>query len=370
MKAQAVIGANFGDEGKGAVVDWLASTRETGGVVRFNGGAQAGHTVVTPDGKRHEFHHFGAGSFLGIPTFLSQHFVCNPTLFFKELDQLIAFGLSPQVYAHPDCKITTITDMIVNQEAETLLGSARHGSCGVGVHETMLRDKNMDLRLRMNDLWQFPGSLPGIVETIDHEWFEERYIKPRLTAQKPVWVPPRQEREGLRRQFIHDCGAFANLVKPATIKDFKNPIFEGAQGLLLDEDNQEFFPHVTHSKTGLHNVGELCIEAGINELEAYYVSRTYVTRHGAGPLPGENKAIRYTDKTNVPNKYQGQLRFAPLHYHSLMQRCHAETKKIAPDSISITSSLILTHCDQCPAPGKAHFYSHGETREHFTTQPK
>jgi len=78
-EANVVIGANYGDEGKGAAVDRLAT--EAGAqclVVRFNGGAQAGHTVETPDGRRHVFSHFGAGSFAGARTFLSRFFVSNP----------------------------------------------------------------------------------------------------------------------------------------------------------------------------------------------------------------------------------------------------------------------------------------------------
>ena len=91
MIARIVIGANFGDEGKGLVTDYLCS-QGAGVVVRFNGGAQAGHTVVTPEGERHVFRHFGSGTFLGVPTFLSQFFVCNPILFFEERKQLIDLG--------------------------------------------------------------------------------------------------------------------------------------------------------------------------------------------------------------------------------------------------------------------------------------
>ena len=87
MRARAVIGSNFGDEGKGLVVDYLC---KTGGevVVRFNGGAQAGHTVVTPEGLRHVFRHFGSGTLYGVPTFLSQFFIVNPIIFFHELQDL------------------------------------------------------------------------------------------------------------------------------------------------------------------------------------------------------------------------------------------------------------------------------------------
>ena len=91
--AKAVIGANYGDEGKGLMTDYHAAPAGTAGiVVRFNGGAQAGHTVTTPEGARHVFSHFGSGSLVGAATFLSRHVVCHPTLFFKEAAALEAAG--------------------------------------------------------------------------------------------------------------------------------------------------------------------------------------------------------------------------------------------------------------------------------------
>src|SRR5262245_50739362 len=69
VRATAVIGANFGDEGKGLLTDYLAAKDPAGTVViRCNGGAQAGHTVVTPAGRRHVFHHLGSGSLAGAST--------------------------------------------------------------------------------------------------------------------------------------------------------------------------------------------------------------------------------------------------------------------------------------------------------------
>ena len=80
----AVIGAGYGDEGKGLFTDYFANQHNDSIICRSNGGAQAGHTVVTPNGIRHVFSHLGAGSFSDKPTFLSEHFICNPLLFKKE----------------------------------------------------------------------------------------------------------------------------------------------------------------------------------------------------------------------------------------------------------------------------------------------
>src|ERR1700721_2544919 len=101
-KADIVIGSAFGDEGKGLITDYLCthSTAKTC-VVRFNGGAQAGHTVEMPDGKRHIFSHFGSGSFARTPTYLSSYFVCNPIIFKRECKELAPLNVSPTVFVDP-----------------------------------------------------------------------------------------------------------------------------------------------------------------------------------------------------------------------------------------------------------------------------
>src|ERR1041384_2446319 len=85
----AVIGANWGDEGKGLITDYLAAKEpDSSLVIRFNGGANAGHTVVTPAGLRHVFGHYGSGTLAGARTFLSRHFICNPILCNREFRHL------------------------------------------------------------------------------------------------------------------------------------------------------------------------------------------------------------------------------------------------------------------------------------------
>jgi len=79
-----VIGSNFGDEGKGLITDYFANQYPNGIVVRFNGGVQASHTVITPNSIRHMFSHFGSGTLSGLPTHLSEFFIANPIIFKKE----------------------------------------------------------------------------------------------------------------------------------------------------------------------------------------------------------------------------------------------------------------------------------------------
>ena len=88
-KAYAVIGANFGDEGKGLMTDLFCRTDSSVINIRSNGGAQAGHTVCTSDGKRHIFSHIGSGSFAGADTYLSEFFILNPMLFSREQREFV-----------------------------------------------------------------------------------------------------------------------------------------------------------------------------------------------------------------------------------------------------------------------------------------
>lgn len=340
MRARIVIGASFGDEGKGLVTDYLCATQGAGMVVRFNGGSQAGHTVVTPDGKRHVFSHVGSGTLAGVPTFLSQFFVCNPILFFKEVSALAALGITPVVYAHPSCLVTTFADMVINQHIEA---QQRHGSVGVGVNETLRRSEIPGLSITMADLWNRAGSLQARLEQICDTYA-------RFRTGVPVEI------EGGIETFLEACWAFAEAVQPLGMAGCKDPVFEGAQGLLLDQHNKEYWPHVTPSNTGMKNVRVLCDQAKISKRDIYYVSRTYLTRHGNGPLPGHDASLRYQDDTNQPNSWQGSMRFAPLDVDALLARCDR-------DAGNDKWNLALTHCDQVPTNIRAQLYSDGPGRE-------
>ncbi|MBC7293790.1 MAG: adenylosuccinate synthetase, partial [Thermoleophilia bacterium] len=286
--AKVVIGAGFGDEGKGLITDYLASQQERGIVVRFNGGAQAGHTVVTPDGKRHVFGHVGAGSFAGLPTYLSRFFVANPMLFRKELASLQACCPLPTVYLDPRCPVTTPYDMIVNQVVELARGDSRHGSCGVGFNETVTRTLSGPA-LFVSDLAD-----TELVFSILRQ-IRDEYVPHRLRKLGVNSVPETYARllrgDDICERYLEDVRVLLSATAIADhriFSSFEAVIFEGAQGLFLDETHR-FFPYVTRSRTGLHNVVRLLGEAGLDglRLEVVYVTRTYLTRHGPGPCPTE-----------------------------------------------------------------------------------
>lgn len=340
----AVIGANYGDEGKGLITDYLAS-KEPSLVVRFNGGAQAGHTVVMPDGRRHVFHHHGSGTFAGAGTFLSRFFIVNPIVFHEETLAIEALGFRPQVFVDPRCPVTTPWDMMLNQALEIKRDGKRHGSCGLGIFETIyggplliyedLISRSLSEKLRM------------IRETRKHRAAMLRVELPK------EWDDPRVE-----LRFVNQCALLLGSTRCRKWEDSKSItdkveriIFEGAQGLALDRDNKEDFPHVTPSNTGIKNVAILAKELGFEKIEPYYVTRPYFTRHGAGPISYEidRADLQFSDKTNLTNEFQGELRFAYAEPARMISRIQEDLKLALP--YMPKPKIALTCTDQLPAEG-------------------
>jgi adenylosuccinate synthase len=312
--AKVIIGGSFGDEGKGLFTDYLSSHSEGKAcTVRFNGGAQAGHTVETTDGKRHVFSHFGSGSFAGLPTFLSRFFVCSPITFQRELKELSILGAAPQVYADAACPVTTPYDIMINQIAEQGRGKLRHGSVGVGFGETLERHANKKYALCIADLGN-PNLLHRKLDDIRKVWVYLRLAQLEVKHIGPEWIE-RLNSDAIYERFIEDSAQFLSHIIPTSscrLQSWDHLIFEGAQGLLLDQE-RGWFPHVTRSYTGIRNALALAEELEIRDLDVYYLTRSYTTRHGAGPLPHELQQLPYegiVDKTNRPHAYQGSLRFA------------------------------------------------------------
>ena len=145
-----VMGANYGDEGKGRMTDYFANKAIKASkktiVVCSNGGAQRGHTVQLDNGYRHMFHHLSSGTLAGADTYLPQSFIVNPMLFMKEMRELYKdldkTGLKdlPKIFVHPDCLISTPFDMMNNQIIEDARGDKKHGSVGAGIWETIFRN--------------------------------------------------------------------------------------------------------------------------------------------------------------------------------------------------------------------------------------
>lgn len=376
MRAFAVIGANFGDEGKGLMTDYLVRQLQAEGkkplVVRYNGGAQAGHTVVDAEtGKRHVFSHFGAGSFAGAPTYLSSAFIVNPFAFYRELNELKKIGVPPVVIMSPQCQITTVFDMAINGMRELLRShdpSKRHGSCGMGINETIQRVQQ-GFSLTIADLGElgYQESANRFANKLYHIFYD--YWKPLLSL---LEAEERARNNGDMRHAFQELLYTCDLTKetdmmmsfwhrrgfavgaPKVFKEYDSVVFEGAQGLMLDEFLGQF-PHVTRSVTGLPGVLAVAKEVGVTRVKPVYVTRAFLTRHGAGPLADEgveffSEPELLTDKTNKFGKWQGKFRYARLNLLTLRSfiRNDIERSELLTSLTQVMLDkpvIALTHAD-------------------------
>jgi adenylosuccinate synthase len=355
---KAVIGAGYGDEGKGLFTDYLSSLVKKSIVVRFNGGAQAGHTVVTPEGKRHVFGHFTSNSFLeNSKGYLSKFFMINPIIYLKELNQLNNLGIYPTIACHDDCYITTPYDMIINQWLENKRGNERHGSCGMGIGETVHRQEVEKFTLTIKDTYDI--NILKIKLNNIKSYFQKRIVELNIeqNLEKNLFLLE----ESFTNKFIEDIKEMKKTLKIGINyfnDDYFNDydiVFEGAQGLMLDQF-MGFFPHVTRSNTGLKNIIELLKENNLNNLEVVYATRCYKTRHGEGPLKNVLKDKPYEniiDETNIYNNYQGTIRFAYLDLNELKETIDKDIKSVNLNGINLNYKIGLSCLDQSE---KIHYF--------------
>ncbi|MDT3386732.1 MAG: adenylosuccinate synthetase [Bacteroidota bacterium] len=350
-EAKVVIGANFGDEGKGLMTDYFCSQFPKDKKVlnvRFNGGAQAGHTVVTPDGKRHVFSHFGSGSFLpNVATYLSREFIVNPILFRREYETLRSMGIYPMIYMHPRCLVTVPQDMMVNQYLETARGKTRHGSCGVGIFETKLRS-GLDRPMTIDTIANFSFGW-GLMDP-DVDYYNAERIEKVLGEKLPDHVRELMCNQNIRAHYNSDVRFMlehVTVTDEIILSSFDYVVFEGAQGLMLDQNNLDYFPHLTPSNTGITNViPYMNLEDDAN-IEICYVTRPYLTRHGAGKLPDEclrESVGAKIDLTNHKNEWQGAFRYGRLNWKNLLSRCREDVRKAFP--LYTSWSIAVTHVDE------------------------
>jgi adenylosuccinate synthase len=310
-KIYIVVGLGFGDEGKGLTTDFFCLQHPNSIVIRFNGGHQAGHCVVTGDGRSHIFSNFGSGSLRGIPTFWSSYCTVAPAFLVEEWGML---AQEPTLYIDLKCPITTHYDVLFNRCLEITLGDGRKGSCGVGFGATVDREAD-GLSFTFGDLLleeTVKQKLKGIrkyyrkmvnLETgfdfdeLDHGFEDEQFFFSLLQIRKKIAqgaiVP------------VNEADFFKMMVS-------KTLIFEGAQGVMLDKDFG-VSPHVTKSHTTSLNAMALLRRNHITSKPVIvYVSRCYQTRHGAGPFPEKHPAFslhsQNVSETNKTNTYQGDFK--------------------------------------------------------------
>ncbi|MGD8373933.1 MAG: adenylosuccinate synthetase [Candidatus Woesebacteria bacterium] len=304
-RAYIVTDLGFGDAGKGSVVDYLTRQAPPGKtlVVRHNGGAQAAHNVVTPDGRHHRFSQFGSGSFVpGTKTHLSRFMVVDLFTLHDEANELAAYhGMSDIVQRltiDKDALLVTPHQQAANRLRELIRGIHRHGSCGMGIGEAMYDMLNhADASLRVGDIFS-PSKMYRRLEL--QRQLKIDIFKPllsRLTADaraRMEWTLLKNTSDEIA-SFYSAMASRLRIVPldhiEQAICDNDQVIFEGAQGVLLDEW-RGFHPYTTWSTTTHSNAQTLLTEANYDgEIIKLGLLRAYATRHGAGPLPTEDAAL-------------------------------------------------------------------------------
>ncbi|NYF56248.1 adenylosuccinate synthetase [Micromonospora purpureochromogenes] len=330
MNHVMVVDLGYGDAGKGTVVDWLCATRPVHTVVRFNGGAQAAHNVVLRDGRHHTYAQFGAGTFRpGVGTHLSRHVVVDPLALAAEADHLTSMGVPDaldRLTVDGEALLATPYHRAANRARETARGADRHGSCGLGVGEAV----GYGLA--------HPDDAPRVADCRRPALLRRRLttLRDRLTAELgPLDAPS-----------VEDClPAFTGFAARVAIVDRSwlagalragTCVFEGAQGVLLDEWHG-FHPYTTWSTTTFANAEALLAEAGLaGQARRLGVVRVVTTRHGPGPLVTEDRTLPLTDPHNPTNPWQGRFRFG--HFDAVAHRY----------ALAVTGGvdgLALTHLD-------------------------
>ena len=313
-----VVDLGYGDAGKGTIVDWLCaqSARDTRdarderglpvqAVVRFNGGAQAAHHVVGPSGEPHAFAQFGSGTFTqGTRTFLSRFMLVDLRALVAEAEQLTRLGVPDPLSLlaiDQDALLTTPYHRAANRAREEARGEGRHGSCGMGIGETaryaLYHPQDAP---RAGDIARPRALIAKLAK-----------LRDRLAEELPVAVP--LPPPGQIAAVYHTIGGRVTLARDGYLARLlaQGPVvFEGAQGVLLDEW-RGFHPYTTWSTTMFDNAETLLRECGATAIRLG-VTRTYQTRHGPGPFPTEDRTLDLPERHNADGHWQGPFRTGHL----------------------------------------------------------
>lgn len=320
---------SFGDAGKGTTTEWLARESDSAVVIRFNGGGQAEHNIVTPDGRHHVFSQFGAGAFLpDVATHLSRDMWVNPINMNFEGEHLEGLGVPDvwnRVTIDEDARIVTPFHRAGNRLRELARGASRHGSTGQGISEAvmdaMFRD---DLTVHAGDLSR--DGLVGRLEAI------RRYKLQQLNAFGTLLAHDTPDWDALNdagvsewyadvyRDWLHKVRIVPRDYLARLAVQYSHLIFEPAQGILLDE-KRGFHPHTTWSNTTPDNARRQLEDIGFRgDVKTYGIVRAYTTRHGFGPFVTEDPALDEPlyEYYNGTGSWQGKFRIG--HFDSVAHR--------------------------------------------------
>lgn len=281
-KNVVVVGAQWGDEGKGKIVDWL--TEQAAGVVRFNGGHNAGHTLVI-NGKKTILRLIPSGIMHATSVcYLGNGVVLSPEAFFREVDELIALGVpnvESRLRVSANAPLIMPYHVALDHAREAAAGNKKIGTTGRGIGPAY-EDKIARRTVRVADLFE-PERFAEQVRTVMklHNFVLEKFLGAEPLDPEKVIADTLSYAERLRPMV---CDVSASLQRD--MAEGKSFLFEGAQGSMLDIDHGTY-PFVTSSNTV---AGSACAGAGVGPHQLNYVlgiTKAYCTRVGEGPFPTE-----------------------------------------------------------------------------------
>ncbi len=282
MPAIVVLGAQWGDEGKGKATDLLATTDTIDYVVRTSGGHNAGHTIVV-NGERFATHLLPSGILTpGAICVIGNGVVVSPEALFRELDALIARGVEPApLVLSANAHIIASYHSTVDKVTERFLGKNKIGTTGRGIGPAYA-DKVNRLGIRVADLFDekiLRDKVEGSLDLKNHvltKVYNRRAVEIDAVVEELLGYVERM------RPMVADTSLLLNRA----LDDGKTVLFEGAQATMLDVDHGTY-PFVTSSSP---IAGGVCIGAGIGPTRidrVVGVIKAYTTRVGSGPFPTE-----------------------------------------------------------------------------------
>ncbi|AKC70391.1 adenylosuccinate synthase [Pandoraea oxalativorans] len=276
-----VIGTQWGDEGKGKVVDWL--TDHAQGVVRFQGGHNAGHTLII-GGKKTILRLIPSGIMhKEVTCYIGNGVVLSPEALFKEIEELESAGLNVcgRLRISEACTLILPYHVAIDQAREARRGAGKIGTTGRGIGPAY-EDKVGRRALRVQDLFDPKAFAERLRENLDyHNFVLTQYLGAPAVDFQETLDKMLSYAERLR-PMIADVSQELYAVN----REGKKLLFEGAQGTLLDIDHGTY-PFVTSSNCV---AGAASAGAGVGPQQLHYVlgiTKAYCTRVGAGPFPSE-----------------------------------------------------------------------------------
>lgn len=280
-KNVVVVGTQWGDEGKGKIVDWL--TDHAQGVVRFQGGHNAGHTLVI-GGRKTVLHLIPSGILReSVACYIGNGVVLSPSAFLEEFDALQAAGVdvASRLHISEACPIILPHHAALDLAREAAKGAGKIGTTGRGIGPAY-EDKVSRRGIRLQDLFHRERFAAKLGEVLDfHNFVLQHYFKAATVDFQKTLDETLTHAERIR-PMVADVPRLLFEAQQAG----KSLLFEGAQGTLLDIDHGTY-PYVTSSNCV---AGAAAAGAGIGPQNLHYVlgiTKAYTTRVGSGPFPTE-----------------------------------------------------------------------------------